>query len=76
MRALARQIFRISDFEFRIFLGGCRRSLGLLGSRPGFCAPRLPSGFRGFLQTIDVSEAAAALLDFIVLFTHKVSPPL
>ena len=33
-------------------------------------------GLGGILQTIDVSEAAAALLNFIVLFTHKMSPPL
>jgi len=42
----------------------------------GFRASRLARDFGGFIQTIDVSEAAAALLDFIVLFSHTVSPPL
>ena len=54
---------------------GFRRGFGLL-PRLGLWPPRFARRFRGFLQTIDVSEAAAALLDFIVLFTHTVSPPL
>ena len=55
--------------------GGFSSGFGLL-ARLGLGTSGFARGFRGILQTINVSEAAAALLDFIVLFTHKVSPPL
>ncbi len=54
--------------------GGGSRGFGLLAGL-GFGASRLARGFGGFLEAIDVSKAAAAFLDFIILFTHKVSPP-
>jgi hypothetical protein len=55
--------------------GVLSRGLGLL-ARLGLGPSRFARGFGGFLQAVAVSEAAAAFLDFIVLFTHGVSPSL
>ena len=61
-------------FQTGILLsGGFCRGLGLLAGLR-LCAGRFAGGFGGILQAINVCEAAAAFLDFIVLFTHRVSP--